>query len=157
MVVPGCRKFNKMSCNGVEVAQRLSCCQMKNLMRRIFAEQEGQDRSKDTHPHLASWSKASQSPTPERPSIWQQDSAALLRQRVSLLSQVLWMTHVSRMQEQAEAYTEDALLKTPRSGIEVESSRVCLSLATPGPGMVAPGVAKRGVVPETVGNPEEMK
>ena len=71
-------------------------------MPRVSAEQDrsrvaqmagvramGQEFARRTHPHLTSWSKASQNPMLELPMTSQEDGLAVLRKEVSL-SQGLW-------------------------------------------------------------------
>ena len=66
-------------------------------MRRVSAEQGrtrfaqmagvramGQERARRAHPHLTSWSKASQNSMLEVPMVWQQDGMAVLRKEDSL-------------------------------------------------------------------------
>ena len=49
----------------------------------------GQERARRAHPHLTSWSKASQNPMLEVPMVWQQDGLAVLGKESSL-SHGLW-------------------------------------------------------------------
>ena len=68
--------------------QRVSAEQGRSRLAQMAGVRAmGQERARRAHPHLTSWSKASQNPMLEVPMVWQQDGLAVLGKELSLSEQ----------------------------------------------------------------------